>query len=122
MIIFTSIFTKKIHRNGAFLHIVKSKTFSRKVAGNVAIRKSILFQNIKILTLHHIIFLGTIKIPQGEAKILDKDTIDEKIFRTTITRNRIMLELMARAGMRISEVLNLTPNDIDERKLILRKP
>ena len=33
-----------------------------------------------------------------------------------------MLELMARAGMRISEVLNLTPNDVDERKLILQKP
>jgi len=33
-----------------------------------------------------------------------------------------MLELMARAGMRISEVLNLTPGDIDERKLILKKP
>ncbi|MFT5702507.1 MAG: integrase/recombinase XerD [Desulforhopalus sp.] len=33
-----------------------------------------------------------------------------------------MLELMARAGMRISEVLNLTPGDIEERKLILQKP
>ena len=38
------------------------------------------------------------------------------------TRNRIMLELMARACMRISEVLNITPNDVDERKLILQKP
>lgn len=28
---------------------------------------------------------------------------------------------MARAGMRISEVLNLTPDDIEERKLILQK-
>ncbi|MFT5701382.1 MAG: integrase/recombinase XerD [Desulforhopalus sp.] len=33
-----------------------------------------------------------------------------------------MLELMAIAGMRISEVLNLTPGDIEERKLILQKP
>ena len=56
------------------------------------------------------------------ARIIDKDTIDEIIFRTTTSRNRIMLELMARAGMRISEVLNLTPNDVDERKLILQKP
>ncbi len=55
-------------------------------------------------------------------RIVDKDTIDEVIFRTTTARNRIMLELMARAGMRISEVLNLTPNDIDDRKLILQKP
>jgi integrase len=33
-----------------------------------------------------------------------------------------MLELMARAGMRISEFLNLAPNDIDEHKLILQQP
>jgi integrase/recombinase XerD len=57
-----------------------------------------------------------------QSRILDKDTIDEIIFRTTTSRNRLMLELMARAGMRISEVLNLTPNDVDERKLILQKP
>ncbi len=57
-----------------------------------------------------------------QARIIDKDTIDEIIFRTTTARNRIMLELMARAGMRISEVLNLSPNDIDDHKLILQKP
>ncbi|MFT5701152.1 MAG: integrase/recombinase XerD [Desulforhopalus sp.] len=56
-----------------------------------------------------------------QAKILDKDKIDEIILRTTNARNRLMLELMARAGMRISEDLNLTPGDIDERKLILKK-
>jgi integrase/recombinase XerD len=57
-----------------------------------------------------------------QSRIFDKDTIDEIIFRTTTVRNRIMLELMARAGMRISEVLNLTPNDVEERKLILQNP
>ena len=36
-----------------------------------------------------------------QARIIDKDTIDEIIFRTTTARDRIMLELMARAGMRI---------------------
>ena len=54
--------------------------------------------------------------------ILEKDIVDEIIFRTTDPRNRIMLELMSRAGMRISEVLKLTPNDTDGRKLILRHP
>jgi len=29
---------------------------------------------------------------------------------------------MARGGMRISEVLNLRPQDVDERKLLLREP
>jgi len=54
--------------------------------------------------------------------ILDKDTIDEAIFRTVNRRNRIMLELMARGGMRISEVLNLKPSDIDDQKLLLQDP
>jgi len=32
------------------------------------------------------------------------------------------MELMARGGMRIGEVLKLTPNDIDDRKLIIQEP
>jgi integrase len=54
--------------------------------------------------------------------ILEKDIVDEIIFRTDNLRNRIMLELMARGGMRISEVLNLTPKDVEDRKLIIRDP
>ena len=54
--------------------------------------------------------------------IFDKDIIDEAIFRTTNTRNRLMLELMARGGMRISEVLSLQPADVENRKLLLRTP
>ena len=51
--------------------------------------------------------------------IIEKDTVDEIIFRTNNVRNRIMLELMARGGMRVGEVLKLTPADILDRKLIL---
>ena len=54
--------------------------------------------------------------------ILEKDTVDEIIFRTTKARDRLMLELMARGGMRVGEVLKLTPNDISNRKLLLREP
>jgi len=54
--------------------------------------------------------------------ILEKEVVDEVIFRTIKPRNRLMLELMARGGMRISEVLQLTPNDIEDRKLTLRSP
>jgi integrase len=54
--------------------------------------------------------------------IIEKETIDEVIFRTTQPRNRLMLELMARGGMRIGEVLKLTMNDIHDQKLILRDP
>ena len=53
-------------------------------------------------------------------KILDKDVVDEIIFRTENPRNRLLLELMARAGMRVSEVLRVTPNDIEDRKIVIR--
>lgn len=33
-----------------------------------------------------------------------------------------MLELMARGGMRIGEVLKLTVSDIQDRKLVIRNP
>lgn len=55
-------------------------------------------------------------------KILEKEVMDEIIFRTTKSRNRLILELMARGGMRIGEVLKLTPNDIEDRKLTLTSP
>ena len=54
--------------------------------------------------------------------IYDKDTIDEAIFRTLNIRNRILLELMARGGMRIGEALGLKPKDIDGQKLLLHTP
>ena len=52
--------------------------------------------------------------------IIEKETVDEIIFRTSKLRNRLMLELMARGGMRVGEVLKLTPNDIQDRKLLLK--
>jgi site-specific recombinase XerD len=54
--------------------------------------------------------------------ILDKDIVDEIIFRTLNKRNRIILELMARAGMRINEVLNIKPQNIEGRKIKLYSP
>jgi integrase/recombinase XerD len=54
--------------------------------------------------------------------ILEKEVVDEVIFRRIKPRNRLMLQLMTRGGMRISEVLQLTPSDIEDRKLTLRSP
>jgi len=54
--------------------------------------------------------------------ILDKEVIDEIIFRTIQTRNRLMLELMAKGGMRIGEVLNLAASDIGNQKVTIRDP
>jgi len=55
-------------------------------------------------------------------EILEKEVVDEIIFKTDKPRNRLMLELMARGGMRVGEVLKLTPRDVNDRKLILRDP
>jgi len=54
--------------------------------------------------------------------ILDKDIVDEVIFRTLNKRDRIILELMARAGMRINEVLNIKSQNIEGRKIKLLNP
>jgi integrase len=55
-------------------------------------------------------------------KIIEKDSIDEIIFRTSNPRNHIMLELMAKGGMRIGEVLKLRVCDVQDRKLIIHDP
>jgi len=47
---------------------------------------------------------------------------DEIIFRTTNVRDRLIMERMARGGMRVGEVLKLTVNDIQNRKLVIRDP
>ena len=51
--------------------------------------------------------------------MIEKDVIDEIIFRTENPRNRLMMELMARGGLRIGEVLNLRPKNCQGCKLIL---
>jgi integrase len=58
----------------------------------------------------------------NQLKIIEKDVVDEIIFRTRNPRNRLMLELMARSGMRVGEVLKLTPKDIEDRKVIIQDP
>ncbi len=60
--------------------------------------------------------------PSFNWNIIEKETVDEVIFRTSKQRNRLILELMARGGMRIGEVLKLTPSDICERRLTLQDP
>jgi integrase/recombinase XerD len=53
---------------------------------------------------------------------IDKESVDEIIFRTPKIRNRLILKLMARGGMRIGEVLKRSPVDVSGRRLILRDP
>ena len=55
-------------------------------------------------------------------EVVEKEIVDEIIFRTTKVRNRLILELMARGGMRIGEVLQLTPKDVSDHKLTIKSP
>jgi len=57
-----------------------------------------------------------------QLRILEKDVVDEIIFRTQNPRNRLMLELLARIGMRAGEILKLRPKDIEDRKAIIQAP
>jgi integrase len=55
-------------------------------------------------------------------KIIEKDLIDGIIFRTANPRNKLMMELMAKGGMRIGEVLKIRPIDVQGRKITLPDP
>jgi integrase/recombinase XerD len=59
---------------------------------------------------------------ESKWEIIEKETIDEIIFRTTKNRNRLLLELMARGGMRVGEVLKLRLKDLQDQKLIIQSP
>jgi integrase len=54
--------------------------------------------------------------------ILSRESVDEIIYRSKKIRDRLILELQARCGMRIGEILNLRASDITDRKLIIRQP
>ena len=60
--------------------------------------------------------------PQQVRKILEKETVDEMIYNTGNLRDRLILELQARCGLRIGELLKLKVHDVEDRKLILRDP
>ena len=60
--------------------------------------------------------------PSTAWDIIEKEVVDEIIFKTDDPMDRLILELMARGGMRIGEVLKLMSHDIKDRKLIIRDP
>jgi integrase len=61
-------------------------------------------------------------IQQRPRNILDKETVDEIIFNSKNARDRLILELQARCGLRVGEVLNLKVSDVSQRKLMLQEP
>jgi site-specific recombinase XerD len=70
-----------------------------------------------------ILFTKAFKEPRLIQRLtISKEVVDELIFRTTKLRNRILLELQARSGLRIGEVLKLKPQNIEGRKITLDAP
>ncbi len=59
---------------------------------------------------------------QSPKTILEKELVDEMIYNTKNPRNRLMLELQARCGLRIGELLSLRVSDVSDRKLTINTP
>jgi integrase len=59
---------------------------------------------------------------QHPYKILDRETVDEMIYDTKRQRDRLLLELQARCGLRIGELLKIRVSDVSDRSIILREP
>ncbi|HEX9262581.1 MAG TPA: site-specific integrase [Candidatus Bathyarchaeia archaeon] len=63
------------------------------------------------------------KNPKPAAReILDKELVDQLIYSTKSHRDRLILELLARCGLRIGEVLKLRAADVSDRKLMIHEP
>ena len=58
----------------------------------------------------------------GTRTVIDREAVDEVIYTTQNRRDRLLLELMARGGMRIGKVLKLKPEDIEGVKVTLWHP
>lgn len=55
-------------------------------------------------------------------KILERETVDEMIYNTKRQRDRLILELQARCGLRIGELLKIRVSDVSDRTITLREP
>lgn len=59
---------------------------------------------------------------QQPHKILERETVDEMIYNTKKMRDRLILELQARCGLRIGELLKIKAADLSDRTITLREP
>jgi integrase len=59
---------------------------------------------------------------QASRRILDREIVEELIYHTQTLRDRLILELQARCGLRIGEALNIKVSDVMDRKPVLNEP
>ncbi len=65
----------------------------------------------------------TFRKPKTEPrKTIPREIIDELVFKCKDLRDRLILELQAKCGARIGEVLKIRVKDIDRRRIIIRDP
>jgi integrase/recombinase XerD len=57
-----------------------------------------------------------------QREIIGREVVDEIIYRCPKARNLLILELQARCGLRVGEVLNLPVSDVNGRRLTLCHP
>ncbi|OGP93324.1 MAG: integrase [Deltaproteobacteria bacterium RBG_16_47_11] len=63
------------------------------------------------------------KTPKPVARrILDREIVEELIYNTQTLRDRLILELQARCGLRIGEALKIKVSDVMDWKLVLKEP
>jgi len=63
------------------------------------------------------------KAPKQVARrMLERETVEELIYNADNLRDRLILELQARCGLRIGEALKITVKDVSDRRIILRGP
>jgi integrase len=55
-------------------------------------------------------------------KILDRETVEEMIYNAKRQRDQLILELQARCGLRIGELLKIKVSDVSDRTITLREP
>ncbi|MCK5342199.1 MAG: site-specific integrase [Candidatus Heimdallarchaeota archaeon] len=112
---FLETLTESLSKSTRRLRYAQMKAFYNLIIENCAL-------NIKN-PCNAPILTKTFKMPKkSEKRILDKEIVDEIIYNTKRLRDRLLLELQARCGLRVGETLRLKVSDISERKLILRDP
>jgi len=112
---FLESFTARVSKGTRHLRYAQTKAFFNFVINECDL-------NIKNPCFHAVL-ARHFKSPKPAArKILDKELVDELIYSTTSPMYRLILELQARCGLRIGEVIKLKASDVMDRKLFIREP
>jgi integrase len=112
---FLEEFTESLSKSTRYLRYAQIKAFFNYIIDNADM-------NIKNPCCTSMLSKSFKTVPHRARQILDKETVDELVFHSENTRDRLILELQARCGLRIGEVLSIRVCDITGRKILIREP